>query len=139
MIRRGPGGGDLVVHRCRQCRKYDQTGDGKRFVHLEAEGAEMMAVLLKRIPALGKNDNHLRRAGVGGLKVVDSSFVWTEPNSMRMRVLLTLRAEVNDVTIQQRVKGKGRDHVVSSCVCVNIAPYHSIFFLIPIDALVLMG
>ncbi|KAL3807000.1 hypothetical protein ACHAXA_000945 [Cyclostephanos tholiformis] len=104
MIRRGPGGGDLVVHRCRQCRKYDQTGDGKRFVHLEAEGAEMMAVLLKRIPALGKNDNHLRRAGVGGLKVVDSSFVWTEPNSMRMRVLLTLRAEVNDVAIQQRVK-----------------------------------
>jgi nonsense-mediated mRNA decay protein 3 len=104
MIRRGPGGGDLVLHQCRQCRKYDQTGDGKRFVHLEPEGPEMMAVLLKHIPALGKNDHHVRRAGVGGLKIVDSSFVWTEPNSMRMRVLLTLRAEVNDVSIQQRVK-----------------------------------
>lgn len=104
MIRRGPGGGDLVLHQCRKCRKYDQSGDGRRFVHLEPEGPEMMAVLLKHIPALGKNDHHVRRAGVGGLKIVDSSFVWTEPNSMRMRVLLTLRAEVNDVSIQQRVK-----------------------------------
>lgn len=108
MIRRGPGGGDLVVHQCRQCRKYDHSGDGRRYVHLESEGPEMMAVLLKHIPALGKSDHHLRRAGVGGLKIVDSSFVWTEPNSMRMRVLITLRAEVNDVTIQQRVKGKRR-------------------------------
>ena len=105
MIRRGPGGGDLLLHQCRKCRKYDQTGDGKRFVHLEPEGPEMMAVLLKHIPALGKNGLYgCRRAGVGGLKIVDSSFVWTEPNSMRMRVLLTLRAEVNDVSIQQRVK-----------------------------------
>lgn len=63
-----------------------------------------MAVLLKQIPALGKNNHHVKRAGVQGLKILDSMFIWTEPNSMRMRVMLTLKADINDVSIQQRVK-----------------------------------
>jgi len=64
-----------------------------------------MAVLLKQIPALnGKNSQHNKRMGVQGLKILDSMFIWTEPNSMRMRVMLTLKADVNDVSIQQRIK-----------------------------------
>ena len=39
-----------------------------------------------------------------GLKVLDSMFIWTEPNSMRQRVMLTLKADINDVSIQQRIK-----------------------------------
>lgn len=104
VIRRGPGGGDLVIHQCRQCRKFDRTGDGRNYLYLEPEGPDLMAVLLKQIPALGKNNHHAKRAGVQGLKILDSMFIWTEPNSMRMRLMITLKADINDVSIQQRVK-----------------------------------
>ncbi len=104
IIRRGPGGGDLVIHQCRQCRKFDRAGDGRNYLHLEPEGPDLMAVLLKQIPALGKSNHHAKRAGVQGIKILDAMFVWTEPHSMRMRIMLTLKADVNDVSIQQRVK-----------------------------------
>lgn len=93
------------MHQCRQCRKFDCTGGGRAYLHLEEESPELMAVLLKHIPALtGKNSQHVKRSGVGALKILDSMFIWTEPNSMRMRVLLTLKADVNDVSILQQVK-----------------------------------
>lgn len=62
-------------------------------------------MLLKQIPAItGKNSQHVKRSGVQGIKILDSMFIWTEPNSMRMRVMLTLKADVNEVSIQQRIK-----------------------------------
>lgn len=62
-------------------------------------------MLLKHIPAIsGKNNQYVKRSGVGSLKILDSMFIWTEPNSMRMRVMLTIKADINDVSIQQRIK-----------------------------------
>eukprot|EP00804_Cyclotella_cryptica_P022186 CCRYP_011631-RA/>CCRYP_011631-RA protein AED:0.00 eAED:0.00 QI:83/-1/1/1/-1/1/1/1998/589 len=110
IVRRGPGGGDLTLHQCRQCRKYDRGGDGRYFVHLDQESPEMMAVLLKQIPALsGKGQQSMRRShGVEALQLLDSMFIWTEPNSMRMRLMLTVKADINEaprtISIQQRVK-----------------------------------
>lgn len=106
LVRRGPGGGDLTIYQCRQCRKFDPNGDGKqRFVQVELESPELMATLLKQIPALTKADHHVRKAGITNLKIIDSSYIWTEPNSMRVRILLTLRAEINaGVSIEQRIK-----------------------------------
>ena len=103
IIRRGPGGGDLIIHQCRQCRKTD-TGDGRHYMYLEEESPQLMAVLLKQIPALSKSNQHLKRSGVQGLKILDSMFIWTEPNSMRMRIMITMKADVSDVSIQQRIK-----------------------------------
>ena len=42
IIRRGPGGGDLTIYQCRQCRKFD-TGDGRHYMHLGEESPELMA------------------------------------------------------------------------------------------------
>ena len=70
----------------------------------------MMAVLLKLIPALsGKNQQWMRRShGVETLSLLDSMFIWTEPNSMRTRLMLTVKADINEaprtVSIQQRCK-----------------------------------
>lgn len=65
----------------------------------------MMALLLKHIPALsGKSTQYVKRAGVEALQVLDSMFIWTEPNSMRQRLMLTIKADINDVSIQQRIK-----------------------------------
>lgn len=69
-----------------------------------------MSVLLKLIPALsGKNAQWMRRShGVEQLSLLDSMFIWTEPNSMRMRLMLTVKADINEaprtVSIQQRCK-----------------------------------
>ncbi|KAL3785204.1 hypothetical protein ACHAWO_011949 [Cyclotella atomus] len=110
ILRRGPGGGDLILHQCRKCRKYDRTGEGKFFTYLDQESPELMAVLLKLIPALsGKNTQWMRRShGVETLSLLDSMFIWTEPNSMRMRLMLTVKADINEaprtVSIQQRCK-----------------------------------
>lgn len=70
----------------------------------------MMAVLLKRVPALsGKHRQWMRRHhGVETLALLDSMFIWTEPNSMRTRLMLTVKADINEaprtVSIQQRCK-----------------------------------
>lgn len=104
IIRRGPGGGNLIIFQCRQCRKFD-CGGGRHYLNLDPESPELMSVLLKQIPALsGKSNQHMKRSGVQALKILDSMFIWTEPNSMRMRVMLTLKADINDVSIQQRIK-----------------------------------
>ena len=81
------------------------------------ESPELMAVLLKQIPALekgghrhhpSKSRSSSTSSTVEGLHVLDSMFIWTEPNSMRMRLAITLRADINEaprtVSIQQRVK-----------------------------------
>mmetsp|Transcript_2240 Transcript_2240/g.4584 ORF Transcript_2240/g.4584 Transcript_2240/m.4584 type:complete len:626 (-) Transcript_2240:102-1979(-) len=109
IVQRGPGGQDLVIHQCRQCRRYDRNGDGRHFMLLDPESPDMMATLLKQIPALsGKGQQHMRQSGVEALHLLDSLFIWTEPNSMRMRLMLTLKADINEaprtVSIQQRVK-----------------------------------
>eukprot|EP00986_Skeletonema_menzelii_P005168 scaffold1818_cov151-Skeletonema_menzelii.AAC.3 len=105
LVRRGPGGCDLIVHQCRKCRRYERDGNNSKFVYLEPESPEMMALLLKQIPALsGKSTQYVKRAGVQALQVLDSMFIWTEPNSMRQRLMLTIKADINDVSIQQRIK-----------------------------------
>lgn len=118
LIRRGPGGGDLIIHQCRQCRKYD-TGNGRHYMHLGEESPELMNVLLKQIPALTKNNQTVKRAGVSNIKILDSIFVWTEPNSMRMRVMLTLKADVSDVSIQQRIKVEFKIHWKQCQDCIK--------------------
>ena len=30
LVRRGPGGGDLTIYQCRQCRKFDPNGDVRK-------------------------------------------------------------------------------------------------------------
>ena len=90
ILRRGPNGGDLFLNQCRQCRRYEA---GNQHVHLDPESPELMAVLLKQIPALsGKMQQHTRRShGVEALHLLDSMFIWTEPHSMRMRLMLTIK------------------------------------------------
>jgi nonsense-mediated mRNA decay protein 3 len=104
-VRRGPGGGDLLVHQCRKCRRYERENNNKHFIYMEPESPEMMALLLKQIPALsGRNTQYVKRSGIQGLQILDSMFIWTEPNSMRQRLMLTIKADINDVSIQQRIK-----------------------------------
>jgi len=103
-MQRGPSGGDIIVHQCRRCRRYEHTDT--YYCHHEPESASLLSLCLKNIPAL-QNQNHLRGNGLSSIHLIDSMWIWTEPHCMRLKVRLTIRADVGEsprcVTIQQRI------------------------------------
>ena len=67
-----------------------------------------MALCLKSIPAIAENHgkvNDALNAGVSSVELIDSSWVWTEPHSKRIKLRLTVKARLSaaDISIQQRV------------------------------------
>jgi nonsense-mediated mRNA decay protein 3 len=51
ILQRGPGGGDLTIHVCRQCRRHQRSE--KLWELMEPESPELLALCLKAVPALG--------------------------------------------------------------------------------------
>lgn len=90
--------------RCKRCLRYE--GNGNRFVNCGIESPELMTSCLQSIPALSKNHGQVSdtQSGVKSLSLVDSSWVWTEPHSKRLKIRVTVKASLslNDVAIQQR-------------------------------------
>lgn len=68
----------LSVHRCRGCEKWLRPG----WIVAELESRELMALCLKKIKGLNK------------VNLVDATWIWTEPHSMRLKVQLTVQKEV---------------------------------------------
>eukprot|EP00937_MAST-01D_sp_MAST-1D-sp2_P002319 g2319.t1 len=80
------------VLQCRKCFSYYNSST-ERWVALELESAGLLALCLKRLPQLRKD-----------LKLVDASWVWTEPHSKRLKVKLVVRKELadhNNVVLQK--------------------------------------
>ena len=71
------------------------------------ESPELLALCLKRIPAL-QDDKYIsnnNNNNVSNIQVTDALWVWTEPNCMRLKVRITVRATVGEsqnTVIQQR-------------------------------------
>jgi nonsense-mediated mRNA decay protein 3 len=94
-LQRGPGGSDkIIIHQCRKCRRYARTE--KHFENAAIESPQLLAICLKHIPALAP-------AATPRLHLVDAKWIWTEPHSMRFKVHLTVRTELLEVQVQQRV------------------------------------
>ena len=75
-----------VLNFCRTCKRYLRPP----WVHCELESKDLLALCLRRIRGLNK------------VKLVDASFIWTEPHSRRIKVKLTVQKEVmNNITVQQ--------------------------------------
>ena len=97
---------DLCINRCRRCLRYQSSHNASRFEVVDAESAELLALCLKRIPAFGVHGAVSGIvSGVTNLKLVDANFVWTEPHSKRLKLKVTVRADLADsaVSFQQRV------------------------------------
>lgn len=90
-------GQTLTVHQCRQCRRYARTD--QLYEHCEPESPQLLSICLKHIPAFVNT----KKGASSKLHIVDAIWVWTEPHSMRLKVRVTLRAEMESVQIQQRV------------------------------------
>jgi nonsense-mediated mRNA decay protein 3 len=86
-----------IVRQCRQCRRFARTDT--LYQLCEPESAELLTICLKKIPALITS-----KGGTSNkLQIVDAIWVWTEPHSMRLKVRLTIRTEMESVQIKQRV------------------------------------
>lgn len=113
LLNRGFGGqGGLTLHQCRDCRRYERIQQGEslsqsnRYERCELESSELMALCLKHIPALSSSSNKGSNSkDVRNLQIVEASWIWTEPHSMRLKLRLSVRANICDGTVQilQRV------------------------------------
>eukprot|EP01027_Heterolobosea_sp_BB2_P017116 GEZU01024280.1.p1 GENE.GEZU01024280.1~~GEZU01024280.1.p1 ORF type:complete len:534 (-),score=181.42 GEZU01024280.1:191-1594(-) len=73
---------------CSDCNRYLQPP--KYWVECDLESRELLTICLKRIRGLSK------------VRLVDASFIWTEPHSRRLKVKLTIQKEVFNGTILQQ-------------------------------------
>lgn len=113
LLNQGFGGQDnLTIHQCRDCRRFERKNQGdsssqsNRYERCELESSELMALCLKHIHALnGSSTKGSNSASVQNLQVVDATWIWTEPHSMRLKLRLTVRATIceRSIQIQQRV------------------------------------
>lgn len=69
-----------TVHFCKFCERY--LNPPAQWALCQPESAELMALCLKRLKGLSK------------VRLVDASFIWTEPHSKRIKVKLTIQKEV---------------------------------------------
>lgn len=78
-----------TIHFCRFCDRYLQPPN--QWLTCQLESRELMALCLKRLKGLTK------------VRLIDAGFVWTEPNSRRLKIKLTIQQEVFSSTILQQV------------------------------------
>jgi len=76
------------IYFCRFCERY--LNPPNQWVACALESRELMALCLKRIKNLSK------------VRLVDAKFLWTEPHSKRIKVQLSVQAEVTAGTILQQ-------------------------------------
>ncbi|KAK9304245.1 hypothetical protein QLX08_004249 [Tetragonisca angustula] len=78
-----------TIHFCKGCERYLQPP--AEWIHAALESRELLTLCLKRLKGLNR------------VKLIDAGFVWTEPHSMRLKVKLTVQAEVMSGAILQQV------------------------------------
>ena len=74
----------ILMHYCKGCDRYLRPG----WTRCDMESQEMMSLCLSKIKGLGK------------VKIVDTSFVWTEPHSKIIKLKLTIMKEIEKSNIQ---------------------------------------
>ncbi|KAL1437149.1 hypothetical protein MTO96_049135 [Rhipicephalus appendiculatus] len=78
-----------TIYFCRGCERYLQPP--AHWVYATLESRELLGLCLKKI------------RGLSSVRLVDASFVWTEPHSRRIKVKLTVQKEVVGGTVLQQV------------------------------------
>jgi len=79
----------LSISFCRGCSRYSQPPS--QWLPCEWESKELLALCIRRIK------------GLNSVRLVDASFIWTEPHSKRIKIKITIQKEVFSSTILQQV------------------------------------
>jgi nonsense-mediated mRNA decay protein 3 len=86
---------EATLHQCRGCQRWHK--DAGKWIACELESREIMALCLGKVSGLKATKNSGHR-----VRLVDASWIWTEPHSMRLKVRLTIQKEVQLGTILQQ-------------------------------------
>lgn len=78
----------IAIQFCRNCERYLQPP--AQWLHCALESKELMALCLRRLKGLNK------------VRLVDASFIWTEPHSKRIKIKVTIQKEAFAATILQQ-------------------------------------
>lgn len=78
----------IDIEHCKECNRYKRNNS---WIVFAMESPEFLGYCLKKVAGINK-----------GLKLVDSTFLWTEPHCRRVKVKLTLQKEVMHGTILQK-------------------------------------
>ncbi|KAI4503367.1 hypothetical protein M0802_001589 [Mischocyttarus mexicanus] len=91
----------VTLQFCKGCERYLQPP--MEWIHAALESRELLALCLKKLKGLHR------------VKLIDAGFVWTEPHSKRLKVKLTVHAEVIGGTVLQQVFVV--DYIVNHQMC----------------------
>lgn len=78
----------VTIHFCKFCERYLQPP--QQWIAAALESRELMALCLKKLK------------GLASVKLIDASFLWTEPHSKRLKIKMTIQAEVVGGAILQQ-------------------------------------
>merc|ERR1712037_614552 len=78
----------VTIHFCKFCERYLQPPQA--WIAAALESRELMALCLKKLK------------GLAAVKLIDASFLWTEPHSKRLKIKMTIQAEVTGGAILQQ-------------------------------------
>lgn len=77
-----------VLHQCRDCDRW--LSPPQSWVVAQPESRELLALCLRKLRGLNK------------VRIIDASFIWTEPHSRRVKVKITIQQEAFQGTILQQ-------------------------------------
>lgn len=81
---------EATIHTCRDCDRWLSVTSGKQWLVAAPESRELLALCLRKLNGLSK------------VRVIDASFIWTEPHSRRIKVKITIQKEQFEGTILQQ-------------------------------------
>jgi nonsense-mediated mRNA decay protein 3 len=76
----------VTIQFCRDCERYLQPPT--HWVKAELESRELLTLCLKKLRGLNR------------VRLIDASFIWTEPHSKRVKVKLTVQKEASNINVQ---------------------------------------
>ncbi|MCJ1311981.1 hypothetical protein MMC25_005655 [Agyrium rufum] len=79
---------EATIHTCRDCERWLQPPQS--WVTATPESRELLALCLRKLRGLNK------------VRIIDASFIWTEPHSRRVKVKITIQSEPFTGTILQQ-------------------------------------
>jgi nonsense-mediated mRNA decay protein 3 len=79
---------EATLHICRDCERWLQPP--AHWITAAPESRELLALCLRKLRGLSK------------VRIIDASFIWTEPHSRRIKVKITIQQEAFQGTILQQ-------------------------------------
>ncbi|MCJ1235757.1 ribosome-binding protein [Varicellaria rhodocarpa] len=79
---------EATIHFCRDCERWLQPP--QHYITAQPESRELLAICLRKLRGLSR------------VRIIDASFIWTEPHSRRVKVKITIQQEAFQGTILQQ-------------------------------------